>query len=485
MRWMGNWRKAAGTGKVVWKPCPPTCHTPPRSHGAALGPSEPRNPRLAEDLGQGDYVPRALPGSRAFTLGIVGAGVMGTTIAAEALRRGFRVAITDIRPECLGTVRTRIATELADPQALGAAWHQAVRRRLEPTTSVARLGRCAVVLESVTEDPNVKRSVLARLEPLLASDAILATNTSTIPIAELAAALADPGRFCGLHFFHPVRCRPLVEVVRGSRTSQATLVAAERFVRQMGKVPVVVGDGPGFLVNRLLFPYLGEALELLLEGVGPERLEGIARRFGMAMGPLRLLDEIGLDTALFAGRVLFQAFPDRIVPSPLLIAMYKAGRWGQKSGAGFFQYAEAQQPGDRKLDPEAERLIAAWSRDCPPLSDEQVLHRLLLPMVLEATRLLAEGRVGSPEEIDRAAVLGLGFPASVGGPLAWAAQLGPQQVLRLLEPWLPLGPRMQPTEWLLEAAGCRPQPQPPFHQTSPDRASGPTSPAPTLKPHAV
>ncbi len=326
---------------------------------------------------------------------------MGTTIAAEALRRGFRVAITDIRPECLGTVRTRIA-ELAEPQPLGAAWHQAVRRRLEPTTSVARLGRCAVVLESVTEDPEVKRSVLARLEPLLASDAILATNTSTIPIAELAAALSDPGRFCGLHFFHPVRCRPLVEVVRGSRTSQATLVAAQRFVRQMGKVPVVVGDGPGFLVNRLLFPYLGEALELLLEGVGPERLEAIARRFGMAMGPLRLLDEIGLDTALFAGRVLFQAFPDRIVPSPLLIAMYKARRWGRKSGAGFFQYAEGRQSADPKPDPEAERLIAAWSRDCPPLSDEQVLHRLLLPMVLEATRLLAEGRVGSPEEIDRA-----------------------------------------------------------------------------------
>lgn len=394
------------------------------------------------------------PQPAAFTLGIVGAGLMGTTIAAEAVRHQFRVVITDVRSEAVQTAADRIAAVLAVDQPPAAALVQAVRRRVESTSNPSRLGRCNVLLESVTEQREVKRSVLAELEPVLAPGAILATNTSTIPIDELASALADPSRFCGLHFFHPVRYRPLVEIVRGRHTGLAALTVAETLVRRMGKVPVMVADGPGFLVNRLLFPYLSEALELLRDGVRPQRLEEVALRFGMAMGPLRLLDEIGLDTALLAGRVLYQAFPERIVPSPLLIAMYKSKRWGRKSGAGFFQYPAPPADVPPAVAPGVEELIAAWARQSPPLSDEQALHRLLLPMVLEATRLLAEGKVSSAEDLDRAAVLGLGFPATFGGPLAWANRLGARQVLRLLEPWEALGPRMQPTEWLLEAAEC-------------------------------
>lgn len=431
-------------------PYPPHCQSPRFDVDGARG--------LYPESGLVELVHEqgTAPQPAGFTLGIVGAGLMGTSIAAEAIRRQFRVAIADVRPEALQTVVERIAAELAGDQPLAAALLQGVRRRVEPTTSRSRLGRCTLVLESVTEQREVKRSVLAELEPFLAPGAILATNTSTIPIDELATALAEPTRFCGLHFFHPVRWRRLVEIVRGSRTAAATLGTAETFVRRMGKVPVVVADGPGFLVNRLLFPYLSEGLELLRDGVRPERLEEVAQRFGMAMGPLRLLDEIGLDTALLAGRVLYQAFPERIVPSPLLIAMYKAKRWGRKAGEGFFQYPASQASAPPRVNPAIEGLIAAWARPAPALSDEQVLHRLLLPMMLEATRLLAEGKVASPEDLDRAAVLGLGFPAAVGGPLAWAKRLGPRQVLRLLEPWQSLGPRMQPTEWLLEAAGDRP-----------------------------
>ena len=426
---------------------------PTHSETGALGVDRFGDPRLAE-LSHGVPTEGSLPRKPAATLGIVGAGLMGTSIAAAAVRRHFRVAITDVRPESLWTAADRIAAELTDEQPPPPVLIEAVRRRVELTLSEARLDCCAVVLESVIEQAEVKRSVLARLERFLAPEAILATNTSTIPIGELASGLADPSRFCGLHFFHPVRSRPLVEVVRGSRTSQATLMAAEAFVHRLGKVPVVVADGPGFLVNRLLFPYLSEALELLLEGVEPQRIEGVAHRFGMAMGPLRLLDEIGLDTAVLAGRVLYQAFPERIVPSPLLIAMYKAKQWGRKSGRGFFLYGSPLAAAEPTPDPAVDRLIATWAREPKPLSDEQVLHRLLLPMLLEATRLLAEGKVTSAEEVDRAAVLGLGFPASVGGPLAWAARLGPREVLRLLEPWQSLGPRMHPTEWLLEAASC-------------------------------
>ncbi len=429
---------------------------PPHSDNPALGGGPTTEPHPA-NIPLRWSLEEAVPAQRrSFTLGIVGAGLMGTTIAAEAVRRHFRVAITDARPEVLLTVTDRIAAELAGSQPPSEAIIQAVRRRVESTTTQSRLARCAVLLESVTEQRDVKRSVLAGLEPLLAPGAILASNTSTIPIDELASPLADPSRFCGLHFFHPVRCRPLVEIVRGSRTSPATLAAAEAFVRRLGKVPVIVADGPGFCVNRLLFPYLSEALELLRDGVRPERVEAVALRFGMAMGPLRLLDEIGLDTAVLAGRVLYQAFPDRIVASPLLVALYKAKRWGRKSGAGFFQYPP-QDGAAPVVDPEVDRLIAAWGEHSAPLSDDQVLHRLLLPVALEATRLLAEGKVGSAEDLDRAAVLGLGFPASLGGPLAWAARLGPRQILRFLEPWQHLGPRMHPTPWLVEAArGLRP-----------------------------
>ncbi|MCR4415642.1 MAG: 3-hydroxyacyl-CoA dehydrogenase NAD-binding domain-containing protein, partial [Thermoguttaceae bacterium] len=340
----------------------------------------------------------------------------------------------------------RIAAELG-----GAALLPAVKRRVEPTTSDARLGRCDLVLESVVEDAAVKRQVFARLEPHLAPGTVLATNTSTIPIAILAAGLAEPQRFCGLHFFHPVRRRPLVEIVRGPNTSDRTIAAAVAFAQRIDKVPIVVADGPGFLVNRLLMPYLTEALELLLDGATLEQVERAATQFGMALGPLRLLDEIGLDTALLAGRVLYEAFPERAAPSPLLVAMYKAKRWGRKTGAGFFSYPPGlDQDAPGQPDPAVDALLAPWVRAPKPHTDEAIVYRLLLPMVLEATRVLAEGKVAHPRDIDRAVVLGLGFPAARRGLLAWADTLGPARLLELLRPLEPLGPRMHPTEWLLD-----------------------------------
>jgi len=331
-----------------------------------------------------------------------------------------------------------------------------VARWVTPTTDPARIARCDLVIESVTETPAVKQQLYGWLEPHLGAGAILASNTSTIPIGRLAEGLADGGRFCGLHFFHPVRRRPLVEVIRGPQTRDETIATAVGYVKQIGKMPIVVDDGPGFLVNRLLLPYLTEALELLSDGATIEAIERAATEFGMALGPLRLLDEIGLDTALLAGRVLWDAFPERLVVSPLPVALYKAGRLGRKSGRGFFFYPEGlelDRPG--QPDPGVEPIIAAWARPPQQLAPQTITARLLLPMVLEATRILAEKKIRDPREIDLVVLFGLGFPAARGGLLYWADTLGPEKILAMLRDLEALGERARPTPMLLEMAAAK------------------------------
>ena len=389
------------------------------------------------------------------SVAVVGAGTMGASIAAANVRRQVPVVITDVDPGALDRVAERIAAEVgdngspADPAAL-----QEVARWVEPTMAPARIGACDLVIESVTESAAAKQEVYGRLERHLPASTLLASNTSTIPIGRLAECLADGGRFCGLHFFHPVRRRPLVEVVRGPQTRQETIDAAVGYVKRIGKMPIVVDDGPGFLVNRLLVPYLTEALELLLDGATIDAVERAATEFGMAFGPLRLLDEIGLDTALLAGRVLWEAFPERFVASPLPVAMYKAGRLGRKSGKGFFCYPEGldlDEPGEP--DPAIEPILAAWARPPRQLPPETITARLLLPMVLEATRLLEEGTVRDPRDIERGVVFGLGFPMARGGLLYWADAFGTEKILAMLRDLEPLGARFQPTAMLLDMAG--------------------------------
>jgi 3-hydroxyacyl-CoA dehydrogenase len=379
------------------------------------------------------------------SLGIVGAGLMGTAIATVAVQHGLRVAMTDANADVLTGVKPAIAAEL------GEAAGGVVERLVEITADPNDVAQCDVVLESVSETVPVKRAVYAEFEPRLGDRSILGTNTSTIPIARLAAELRVPERFCGIHFFHPVRERPLVEVVRGPKTNEQTIAAAMALAESLGKMAIVVEDGPGFLVNRLLLPYLTEAMELLLDGVPIERVEAVATEFGMAKGPLQLLDEIGLDTAFAGGRVLVEAFGDRVVVSPLMIAMYKAKRFGRKSGAGFFDYAEAGN--DRPpIDPFAIERIREWVRPAKQLNDDTILARLLLPMVLEATRVLAEGKVTDPRDVDLGVLFGLGFPAARGGLLHWADTLGAARVVEMLEPLAELGPRVQPTPLLAEMA---------------------------------
>ena len=400
---------------------------------------------------------KGLPPPRAVrSVAILGAGLMGTAIAAATVRHKMAVVISDADHRALADLPERIAAELAEEDpATDVCPAGRLAGRIVPTGDEAAIAACDLVIESITETAAVKQALYARLEPRLGPDAILASNTSTIPIGRLAEGLADPGRFCGLHFFHPVRRRKLVEVVRGPRTRAQTVATAAAYASRIGKIPIVVEDGPGFLVNRLLVPFLTEALELVQDGVPIEAVEQAAIGFGMAMGPLRLLDEIGLDTAWLAGGVLWEAFPERIPVPRLLVAMYKAGRRGRKVGKGFFAYPEGlglDQPG--QLDPSIEPILAAWVRPPQRPASETILARLLLPMVLEATRVLEEKGVGDPREIDLGVLFGLGFPAARGGLLYWADTLGPGRIVAMLRPLEALGERARPTPMLLQMAAA-------------------------------
>ncbi len=393
------------------------------------------------------------PPSEIRSVTVIGAGIMGAGIAAANVRRDLPVALGDASPPALASGVAKVIEEVAYSKELkGPDPARAVRYAalLNATSSDSELAASDLVIEAVVENPDIKRKVYTRLEPQLKPNAILATNTSTIPVAELADGLARPQQFCGIHFFNPVRKMPLVEVIRGPQTSDATISAAVAYAKRIGKSPIVVHDGPGFLVNRLLLPYMNEALELLLDGVPIKQIERAAKDFGMPMGPITLYDVVGLDTAALAGRVMATAFPDRTAASPVLPALLRAGRLGQKSGAGFFKYSKGSERGEP--DPAFDELLQPLLRDRVQLTDDQVESRLFLPMVLEATRVIDERIVRDVRDIDLGLIYGLGFPPFKGGLLFWVDTIGAAEVVRRLEQFSHLGTRMRPTPLLLELA---------------------------------
>ncbi len=400
--------------------------------------------RLVEWNRRGGDTSRAEAESSIQSVGIIGAGVMGTEIAAAHVASRMPVVVCDADQGVLAGATGAIAAELRESTDEPAEDFLGLIR---VTADLAEAARCDLVLEAIAETLSAKRRLFDELRGRLSDRTITASNTSTIPIERLAEGVADASRFCGLHFLHPVRRRPLVEIVRGPRTADNVIAAVAAHARSLGKMPIVVRDGPGFLVNRLLFPYLGEALELLREGVAAEAIERAALDFGMALGPLRLMDEIGLDTTLQAGWVLAAAFPERILPSPLLVTMIKAGRLGQKAGAGFYRYDE-----NRGLDPDVKELLAPWIEPPGKAVDGSIADRLVLPMLIEAAHILEEGRVDDARAIDLAMLFGLGFPAERGGLLWWADTLGADRVLAMLQPLAALGARVEPTPMLKSMA---------------------------------
>src|SRR5438105_15685856 len=252
-----------------------------------------------------------------------------------------------------------------------------------------------------------------------------------------------------MHFFNPVDRMQLVEVIRGEKTSDTTVATLVALAKRIGKAPIVVRDCPGFLVNRILFPYINESLVLLEEGASPRAIDKAAAAFGMPMGPITLNDLVGLDTSLYAGRVVNTAFADRAKSSRILDELVKAGRLGQKSGAGFYSYAKSSRGAD---DPALAAILERVRTGRREFTQEEITDRLFLPMLVEASRVLSEGIVREPGDVDMGLILGIGFPPYRGGILRWADTLGLPKVLEMLKKYEKLGVRFQPTEQMRRLA---------------------------------
>jgi 3-hydroxyacyl-CoA dehydrogenase/enoyl-CoA hydratase/3-hydroxybutyryl-CoA epimerase/3-hydroxyacyl-CoA dehydrogenase/enoyl-CoA hydratase/3-hydroxybutyryl-CoA epimerase/enoyl-CoA isomerase len=246
-----------------------------------------------------------------------------------------------------------------------------------------------------------------------------------------------------MHFFNPVDRMQLVEIIRGERTSDETVVTLTALAKRIGKTPIVVRDCPGFLVNRILFAYLNESLVLLEEGAPPRAIDKAAVAFGMPMGPITLNDLVGLDTSHYAARVVNTAFADRAKTTRILDVLLGAGRLGQKSGAGFYSYAKGSRGTD---DPALDALLEPCRTGRRKIGAEEITDRLFLPMLVEASRVLTEGIVRDPSDVDMGLILGIGFPAFRGGLLRWADTLGLDKVLERLRHYEGLGLRYHPTK---------------------------------------
>jgi 3-hydroxyacyl-CoA dehydrogenase/enoyl-CoA hydratase/carnithine racemase len=407
--------------------------------------------RNKKDTGISD---RSVTPAEVRSVGVVGAGIMGSGIAAACLKRSLSVVLTDARSEQLTSgARNAVEDAAFDKTLRGPSAEKLLKLAplLREVTNISEFSQCDLVIEAIVENEAVKRELHTRMESQLSDKAILASNTSAISIGRLAEGLKRPERFCGIHFFNPVRRMSLVEVIRGPQTSDETVSTAVAFAKGLGKNPIVVADGPGFLVNRLLFPYMNETVELLASGLPVKAVEGAAREFGMPMGPVTLYDVVGLDTALFAGQVMMDAFPDRFLSSPLLAALVEAGRLGQKSGAGFFAYRDKSGRGEQ--DPAFDAILAAHRKPASQsLDGETVILRLFLPMLLEATRVLEEKKVRDPRDVDLGLIFGIGFPPFKGGLLHWADTIGTKRIVEILKPFESLGERYRATPLLLELA---------------------------------
>ena len=365
---------------------------------------------------------------------------MGAAIAQVAVDVGLHAVVADARKEAL--------------HALVESVPEQCKRRLNITSDLAEVAACDVVVESIAEDPFAKTPLLAELQRSQSATAILSSNTSTLSIDRLAGELDDPSRFCGIHFFQPVATQPLIEVIEGSQTSAETMATAIGLARALRKMPLVVPDGPGFLVNRLIPLYIAEGLQLVGDGAPMEQVEEVAVDFGMGLGPLSLVDLVGVDVAISCAWSVAKAMEGRLAMSPLLVALRKAGRLGRKTGAGFFRYAE---DGSRLVettpDPELAKVAARWLPEQKPQDAETIIARLFLPIIVEATRMLTEGRADRPGCIDLATTHGFGFPADRGGLLFWADTLGAKKIVRTLQSLQEsIGLRFQPTPILLEMA---------------------------------
>jgi len=370
---------------------------------------------------------------------VLGAGIMGGGIAYQSAWTGVPVIMKDINPTSLeqGMKETaRLLNKQLERGKIDGMKLASVIGTIQPTLSYAGFERADIVVEAVVENPRVKAAVLAETEGYLPEGAILSSNTSTIPITQLATALQHPENFCGMHFFNPVHRMPLVEVIRGEKTSDATLAKVVAWASKMGKTPIMVNDGPGFFVNRVLFPYFAAFSLLLRDGADYRQIDNVMeKQFGWPMGPAWLLDVVGIDTAYHAQTVMAEGFPDRMQKDyrNAIDLLFEAQRYGQKNQLGFYRWeTDSNSKGKPKkvADPTVDEMLQSVCQPKRVFCDAEIIARMMIPMINEVVRCLAEKIIATPAEADIALVYGLGFPPFHGGAFRYLDTQGNAHFVR-------------------------------------------------------
>lgn len=385
-------------------------------------------------------------------LAVLGAGIMGGGIAYTAALRGTPVLLKDIASQQLDLGINEAGKLLARQVKSGRLAQDkadAVLKSIKPQLDDRGFEQVDLVIEAVVERLDVKQQVIAVLEGSVREDTVIASNTSSLRIDDIARPLIRPENLVGMHFFNPVPVMPLVEVIRGVKTSDAAVATAVSQALAMGKTPIVVKDCPGFLVNRIVTPYVNAFLQLLADGADFEEVDRAMEAFGWPMGPAYLQDVVGMDTGAHVGDVIAAGYPQRMKPVArnAVKLMVSRKRYGQKTGEGFYRYAPDAGGKPRKASsPEAHELVRSLQTEGQRrFSADEIVERMMLPMIVEAAHALEEGVVASAAEVDMALMLGLGLPAYLGGALKYADWLGLPQVVALCDRHASLSPAYQAT----------------------------------------
>ncbi len=368
-------------------------------------------------------------------MGVLGAGTMGGGIAYVAADKGIDVRMKDLNVEALSKGLKHASDlwrKLVKRKTIDSYQFQQKMSLVSTTTNYSGFKNMDVVVEAIVEDINIKQKVIGECAGEMRPDAIIVTNTSSLSVSEIAKGHPRPEFFAGMHFFNPVNKMPLVEVIRGEKTSEETIATIFELSKRMGKMPVVVKDGPGFMVNRLLLPYMGEAAFLLQDGMSVEVVDkAFVKEFGMPMGPFALMDEVGLDVCIKVLKIFKKSFGERIEMAACMTLLEKSGRLGKKNGKGFYLYAEDGKRGDVDSS-----IYAALELPAPtnPLAPKECLERGIFAMVNECSLALIEDKiVESPQEVDLAMIMGTGFPPFRGGLLRYADSIGVVYIADQLE----------------------------------------------------
>lgn len=362
---------------------------------------------------------------------VLGAGTMGGGIAWLFANGGQRPLMKDITKEALELGLKQSSSNFRGAlkrRKLSEDEFERRQRSITPTLSFDGFKTVDLVIEAVVEKMEVKKKVFAELETKVRPDTLIVSNTSSLSVTEMSKALESPGRFAGLHFFNPVHLMPLVEIITHDRVAPETVEALYKWVLAVKKTPLIVKDGPGFLVNRILVPYMTEAIYLLEEGVGIEEIDQAVLNFGMPMGPVRLMDEVGIDVMIKVGAIMNEALGEKAKPSELSHRVHELGGYGRKSQKGFYLYN--QEGKEISLNPEVQKILPTNKKTMDEVS---IQKRVFLPMINEAAIILEEKIVDSPAGVDLGLIYGIGFPPFRGGLLKYADSEGLERIVGAID----------------------------------------------------